>query len=111
MKNKSIIKLTKYLLEWFKSNLIAPRELKIKRIKRNNHYLLFFSAAFGLFGLTFTFVDSLIPIPEAPPNKEAKRANLPNLPLLNFLLRNPSMNLAPIKVAVGAIIAFLGALE
>ena len=59
MKNKSIIKLTKYLLEWFKSNLIAPRELKIKRIKRNNHYLLFFSAAFGLFGLTFTFATLL----------------------------------------------------
>ncbi|MCR5187796.1 MAG: serine/threonine-protein phosphatase [Treponema sp.] len=59
MKENPLIKAATFLREWFKFNLIAPRELKIKRIKRNNHYLLFFSAAFGLFGLVFCFITIL----------------------------------------------------
>ncbi len=59
MKKKSIIKSALFLRNWFKFNLIAPRELKIKRTNRNNHYLLFFSAAFGLFGLLFCFITIL----------------------------------------------------
>lgn len=59
MRKKTLTKAANFLKEWFKFNLIAPRDLKIKRIKRNNHYLLFFSVGFGLFGITYTFLTLL----------------------------------------------------